>query len=164
MLSGGPLFLFVVFTMTVFIVSLLAALIIALIAALLFTVFMLLVALFVVLPTIFMTTMAATFIFVWGLGGYYLIKWFNEGKTPAEAGGAVGDVLNSVTGGRLTWMVDSLRGPAVGPGKGVNETVEQLKGDGKGNGLCDTSLSGATPPKKNAPAKLHVKTPTKTPL
>jgi hypothetical protein len=122
---------------------------------------MLLVALFIVLPTVFLTTMAATFIFVWGLGGFYIIKWFNEGKTPAEAGGAVGDALNSITGGRLTWIMDSLRKPAGEVGQGVDETVEQLKGDG--NGLSDTSLSASTP-KKSTPAKLPVKTPVKTPL
>jgi len=100
--------LFITFTLTVFVFSLVVALLLAVLAALLFTVFMVLVALFFVLPTVFFTTMTACFIFVWGLGGYYIIKYFGEtGNAPS--GEAIGDKLNSFTGGRLNWLVDGAR-------------------------------------------------------
>ncbi|KAF2666373.1 hypothetical protein BT63DRAFT_428142 [Microthyrium microscopicum] len=120
-LSGPPLLLFVVFTITVFLVSLVAALVIGLLAAVLFTVFMVLVALLVVLPTVFITTMGATFISLWGLGGYYIVKWFNEGETPAETGAAIGDTLNSITGGRLTWLMETAKGTALNKKEGGSE-------------------------------------------
>lgn len=107
--------MFIVFTLTVFVFSLLAALIVALLVALVFTVVMVLAALFVVLPTIFLTTFAASFMFLWGLGGYYILKWFNEGESPAPKGDAIGDKLNSMTGGRLDFLMDGLRKKEEGP-------------------------------------------------
>lgn len=74
--TGLPLLLFFAFSLTVFLFSLIAALLIGLIAALLFTVFMLGVALVVILPTVFLTTFAASFVYLWGLGGYYLMTWY----------------------------------------------------------------------------------------
>jgi hypothetical protein len=50
------------------------------VGALLFTVFCIGLALLVLLPTLFMTTFAACFIFLWGLGAYYIVKWFNQEK------------------------------------------------------------------------------------
>jgi hypothetical protein len=85
------------------------ALILGLLAAVLFTVFMVGVALLFVLPTVFLTTFAASFIFIWGLGGYYILKWFNEGDTPAEPGTAIGDKINNLTGGRLSFLMDGAR-------------------------------------------------------
>jgi len=108
-LTGLPLIMFVVFSITVFIFSLVAALLIALLAALLFTAFMVGTALLIVLPTVFLTTMAATFLFLWGLGGYYILKWFNEGESPASEGLAIGDKLNSLTGGRIGFLMDGAR-------------------------------------------------------
>jgi len=146
-LSGPPLLLFAVFTITVFVVSLVSALLIGLLAALLFTVFMVLVALFVVLPTVFMTTMGATFIFLWGLGGYYIFKWFNDGTTPTAVGNAVGDKLNTLTGGNLSWLMDSARGKveSVGvevPGKEQVEHVPMT--NEKSNGLSGGSFADGT--------------------
>jgi Promethin len=137
-LSGPPLLLFIIFTTTVFIVSLIAALIIGLIAALLFTVFALLVALFVVLPTVFLTTLGATFLFLWGLGGYYIVKWFNEGETPAEVGAAIGDKINTVTGGRLSWLMGSAR--AAEKSDDQLQEKEALLG-GSGHGLSTERFS-----------------------
>ena len=67
------------------------------------------VALIVVLPTIFLTTFTATFLFLWGLGGYYILKWFNDGGVSAPDGKAIGDKLNSLTGGRMGWLMDGTR-------------------------------------------------------
>lgn len=108
-LTGPPLALFIIFTLTVFVFTLLVALIIGLLAAVLFTLFMVGVALVIVFPTIFFTTFAASFLFLWGLGGYYIVKWFNEGEDTVPQGSAIGDKLNDLTGGRLGWMMDSAR-------------------------------------------------------
>jgi energy-coupling factor transporter transmembrane protein EcfT len=94
-LTGIPLLMFIVFSITVFVFSLVAAIIIAVLIALLFTVFCVGVALLIVLPTVFATTMGATFLFLWGLGGYYILKWFNS-TSPARPGEAIGDKLNTI--------------------------------------------------------------------
>ncbi|KAF4302964.1 hypothetical protein GTA08_BOTSDO09201 [Botryosphaeria dothidea] len=108
-LTGLPLIMFAVFTLTVFVFSLVAALLVALLVALLFTAFMVGVALLVILPTVFLTTMGASFLFLWGLGGYYILKWFNDGASPAASAPAIGDKLNSLTGGRLDFLMNDVR-------------------------------------------------------
>jgi len=108
-LTGLPLAMFILFTITVFVFSLIVSLLVGLLAALLFTVFMVGMALLVILPTVFFITMAATFIFLWGLGGYYIVKWFNEDPKNAPKGTAIGDKLNSLTGGRMSFLMDGAR-------------------------------------------------------
>lgn len=136
-LTGFPLVLFITFGITVFLFALIAALLIGLVAALLFTVAMVAVALLVVLPVIFLTTFTATFVFLWGLGGYYILKWVNDGGASAPNGRAIGDKLNNLTGGRMGWLVDGSRkkvedsraGDDQKPKRQGNET----NGDSKGN-------------------------------
>lgn len=125
-LTGLPLIMFGVFTITVFVFSLVAALLIGVLTALLFTVFMVGVALLVVLPTVFITTMGATFLFLWGLGGYYILKWFNEGESPAPEGSAIGDTLNNLTGGRMSFLMD-----------GARKKKAQGAGENKSNGTAN---------------------------
>jgi len=143
LLSGGPLVLFIIFTITTSVFSLIAALLIGLVAALLFIVFMLLVALFVVLPTVFLTTLAATFVFLWGLGGFYVISWLNRTGRLGSEGKAVGDKLNSFSGGRLDWLMSD-------PGEKSQDGQESDSKDEKdspvtnsGNGLSGEAISGA---------------------
>jgi Promethin len=81
-LSGIPLALFLIMSITVLIFALLAGIIVGVLGAVLFTVVCLGVALLVLLPTLFMTTFAASFIFLWGLGAYYILKWFNQKDIP----------------------------------------------------------------------------------
>jgi len=69
-------------TITLVIFALIAGLIIALVGALLFIVVCVGFALIILLPTLFLTTAAATFIWLWGVGGYYLLKWFNQKEIP----------------------------------------------------------------------------------
>ncbi|KAK7550406.1 hypothetical protein JOL62DRAFT_480425, partial [Phyllosticta paracitricarpa] len=109
-LSGFPLVMFGVFTVTVFVFSLIVALLVGVLVALLFTAFMVGVALLVVLPTTFITTLGASFVFLWGLGGYYLVKWFNQSDGAAPDGSAIGDKLNNLTGGRISFLMDGMRG------------------------------------------------------
>lgn len=69
-------------TLTVFVFALIAAILIAVLGALLFTAFCVGVALLVLLPTLLITTFGATFIWLWGVGAYYLLKWFNQKDIP----------------------------------------------------------------------------------
>ncbi|KAK4569842.1 hypothetical protein LTR86_002811 [Recurvomyces mirabilis] len=114
-LTGIPLFLFLLFTLVVAVFAILVGLILGLLGAVVFILFAVGVALCFVLPAIFFTTGAACFLFLWGLGGYYILKWANgdggdkAGKDGAP-GTAIGDRLNSFTGGRLTGFMDMARG------------------------------------------------------
>lgn len=81
-LSGIPLSLFVVMTIGVLVFALVAGLVIAVLGALVFTVFCVGVALIVLLPTLFITTFAGVFIWLWGLAAYYILKWFNQKDIP----------------------------------------------------------------------------------
>jgi len=138
-LSGPPLVLFIVFTITVFIIALLTGLVIGILGALLFTVFMVLVALFVVLPTLFLTTFAATFLAFWGLGAFYIIKWFNEGKTPSEIGSSIGGKLSGLVGGSLNGLMSTARATKE---KVPKEAEAVLNGDG--NGISTGKFSEST--------------------
>lgn len=69
-------------TISVVIFALLAGLIIGLVGAVLFIVVCVGFALVILLPTLFLTTAAATFIWLWGVGGWYILKWFNKKEIP----------------------------------------------------------------------------------
>ncbi|KAI7524984.1 hypothetical protein KC331_g17804 [Hortaea werneckii] len=127
-LTGLPLGLFILFTLTVAIFSLVVGLLLGLLAAVLFTLFCVGIALTIVLPTVFFTTMAACFLFLWGLGGYYILSWGNSaggssegGDGKAPEGQAIGDKLNNLVGGRLSGFMSSAR-------------AEEAKGDISGFG------------------------------
>lgn len=81
-LSGVPMGLFVIMTITVVIFSIIVALILAVLAAVLFSVACVGFALIILLPTLFITTAAASFIWLWGLGAFYILKWFNKKEIP----------------------------------------------------------------------------------
>ena len=95
-LSGIPLALFAVMTITVFVFALLAALVIGLLGALLFTAFCVGVALLILLPTLFITTFGAAFIWLWGVGTYYIIKWFNQKEIPGIHTGFVEGIMGKL--------------------------------------------------------------------
>ncbi|KAK5130755.1 hypothetical protein LTR08_001700 [Meristemomyces frigidus] len=124
-LTGIPLGLFALFTLTVALFSLVVGLLLGLLAAVLFILFAVGIALTIVLPAVLFTTMTACFLFLWGLGGYYILKWANgnsEGQSQEGGGsGAIGDKLNALTGGRLTGFMDAAKG-------------ERAKGDISGYG------------------------------
>ena len=111
-ITGVPLFLFVLFSLTVFIFALVVGLLVGVLGAVAFTLFAVGLALTVVLPTVFFTTMGATFLFLWGLGGYYALKWANGESEPSKSEGGnatIGDRLNSLSGGRLTGFMSAAR-------------------------------------------------------
>jgi hypothetical protein len=117
--------------MTVFLFSLIAALLIAVLVAVLFTVFMVGIALLILLPTVFFTSFTATFLFLWGLGGYHILKWANDGDAPAPDGKAIGDKLNDLTGGRMSWLTDGSKKKQEDISQGFDRTVK-LNGSEKG--------------------------------
>ena len=69
-------------TITVAVFALVAALLLGLLGALLFIALCVGIALIFVLPTLFFTTMVATFLWLWGVGTYYIVKWFNQKEIP----------------------------------------------------------------------------------
>ncbi|KIX02157.1 uncharacterized protein Z518_08096 [Rhinocladiella mackenziei CBS 650.93] len=81
-LSGLPLVLFGVMSITVLIFAFLAGILVGVVGALLFVVVVLGFALIIFLPTLFFTTSAAVFIWLWGVGTYFIIKWFNQKEVP----------------------------------------------------------------------------------
>lgn len=163
LLTGIPLGLFILFSISVFIFALVVALIVALLGAVLFTIFCVGVALLIVLPTIMFTTFAATFLFLWGLGGYYLLRWANGDKKSdsggqAPEGSAIGDKLNSLTGGKLTGFMEDARGQNAKKGiEGYgdrfnkhNEGAKKSKSDGEEKSTATTT--GSTKPNQQVGA------------
>jgi hypothetical protein len=101
-LTGIPLLCFFGFALNVFIFSLITALLGAIVVALLFTAFMVFIASLFILPTIFFTTMSASFLFLWGLGGYYIFAYLQDtGVAPSDE--VIDDKINTWTGGRFSW-------------------------------------------------------------
>ena len=48
-----------------------------------------------------MTTAAATFVFLWGLGAYYIIKWFNQKEIPGVHTDLAGGIQKQLDVGGL---------------------------------------------------------------
>lgn len=144
------MFLFILFTITVLIFAIIVALVIGLLVAVGFTIFAVVTALIVLFPTIFFTTLAATFFFLWGMGGYYLLKWFNKGESPAPQGNAIGDKLNSLTGNRLGFLMNDARDTQ------ADIAAKKTDGDTK---TKEPVTNGK--PKENGTHKANGTTPTK---
>lgn len=146
------MFLFILFSLTVFIFSLVVALLVGLLVAVGFTLFMIVVALVILFPTVFFTSLAACFFFLWGMGGYYLLKWFNKGETPAIEGEAIGDKINALTGGRLDFIMGGAR-KEYPDHSGQNGSGN--KEDGKQNGIKEEGKQNGNKPRKlqDNPAK-----------
>lgn len=81
-LSGLPLALFIIMTISVALFALIAGLLVGLLGAALFIVGAIGVALLFLLPTLFFTTFAAVAVWLWGMGAYQIIKAFNQKKVP----------------------------------------------------------------------------------
>lgn len=81
-LSSIPLGLFFVMTLSVGVFALVAGILVGVLGAALFIVFAAGTALIVLLPVLFFTTTAASFIWLWGIGTYYIVKWFNKEPVP----------------------------------------------------------------------------------
>lgn len=112
-LTGVPLGLFTLFGLSVAVFSALGGILLGLLGAVIFTLICVGIALTVVLPVLMFTTASACFLFLFGLGGYKILQWASgqdqqEGTANGERKGiTVGEGLNSITGGRLTGLLDS---------------------------------------------------------
>ncbi|KAF1915414.1 hypothetical protein BDU57DRAFT_539769 [Ampelomyces quisqualis] len=105
-LLGVPLLLFIAFAVTTLCISLATCLLFAVTTALFYTFFAIGIALFFLVPILFLASFAASCFFLWGLVVYLILQRFNEGEAPAKPGTRVGDKIHGLTGGRLGWMVD----------------------------------------------------------
>jgi len=81
-LSGLPMALFVIMTISVAIFALIAGLLVGLLGAVLFILAAVGFALIILLPTLFFTTFAAVAIWLWGMGAYFIVKRFNKKDVP----------------------------------------------------------------------------------
>jgi hypothetical protein len=86
--------------------SLVTCLLLGIITALAFTLFTTGLVLIFVLPTVFIGSCTASFLFLWGLAGYLILQRLNGGEMPVKRGTTVGDKLNGLTGGRLHHLAD----------------------------------------------------------
>ncbi len=119
-LSSLPIGLFLILTITVFIFALVAALILAVLGAVVFTVVCVGIALIILLPTLFVTTFAAAFIWLWGVGAYFIVKWFNKKEIPG---------IHKPLGEGMQGMgLDALEGKGAAPGV-PNATDDGVKKD-----------------------------------
>lgn len=114
-LTGIPLGLFVLFGLSVAVCSVLSGVILGLLGAVLFTVTCVGIGLMIVFPLLMFTTASACFLFLFGLGGYKILKWASgRDQDGSEANGdhkgnTIGDSLDSLTGGRLPALLDSAK-------------------------------------------------------
>jgi xanthosine utilization system XapX-like protein len=138
-LSGPALALFIIMTLTIVIFALVAGILVGLLGALLFIVAALGFALIILLPTLFFTTAAAVFFWLWGMGTYYIVKWFNEKPVP----------------GIHTELAEGVKEQSgLGDLPGLNG--ESLLGGGTGGGAGGSGAEAETPPARGErPAAEH---------
>jgi Promethin len=142
-LSGIPLALFCIMSITVLVFALLAGIIVGLLGAVLFTVFCLGLALIILLPTLFMTTFAGTFIFLWGLGAYYIVKWFNKKDVPGVHSGVSEGLQKQMGLDNLPALNGSAPPPA--PEKPRKEASSEKNAHGQGDTNGQSSKPSAAP-------------------
>lgn len=129
LLTGLPLLFFLLFTITVTLSSLVIGLLLGLLGAVFFILLAVGTALCVFLPTALFTTTCACFLFLWTLGGYYILNWANGGK---GAQGAA-DKLNELAGGRLSGFTAQTKS---------NNSINGYKGTAAGPKLDSASYGG----------------------
>ena len=140
-LSGPAIALFIIMTITVVIFALVAGLLIGLIGALLFIVAAVGFALIILLPVLFFTTAAGVFFFLWGLGTYYIVKWFNEKPVP----GIHSDVKGGLADASGMSSLPGMNGEPLAENEGQSEGQNEKKAE---------EANGDAPPKKGQrPAK-----------
>ncbi|KAL8682665.1 MAG: hypothetical protein Q9224_006756, partial [Gallowayella concinna] len=132
-LSGIPMGLFIIMTITVVVFSIIVALILAVLAAVVFSVACVGFALIILLPTLFITTAAASFIWLWGIGAYYLLKWFNKKEIPG-----IHKPMDDGIGNELG--LDALTGDPAPPPQ--REKANGQAANGTANGGANGSANG----------------------
>lgn len=140
-----------IFGITVLVFAIVVALVVGLLCAVLFTVFCLGVALCILFPVVFFTTLTAVFLFLLALGGYYAIKWMNKGdrKLPTAKGDAIGDQISSLTGGKLDWVMGQVR-----EGK-VEQSLGPMQAEWREPSARNSPAPGTDSANGHAPKKLN---------
>ncbi|KAF2750076.1 hypothetical protein M011DRAFT_474557 [Sporormia fimetaria CBS 119925] len=95
--SGLPLLLFLAFVTTAAVFSATVALVFTLLTAFVVTLAAAGVALLVLLPTLFLTTFAASFLFAWAMGGYYGIEWVKKRNMSASSRQTISNRVKHIT-------------------------------------------------------------------
>jgi len=94
-LSGPPLVLFAIMTLTIVVFALIVGIVVGLVGAVLFILAAVGFALVILLPTLFFTTLVAVATWLAGMGLYSLVKYLNNGELPSLGGGGGGDSNSS---------------------------------------------------------------------
>ncbi|EXJ90456.1 hypothetical protein A1O1_03558 [Capronia coronata CBS 617.96] len=152
-LSGLPLALFAFMTVTVFIFALLAGILIGVLGALLFVVAAVGFALLILLPILFFTTGAAVFIWLWGVGAYYIVKWFNQKDVPGIHTDAAGGLA------KATGLSDlpGINGTPLGGGGENGSTSASASGDEAHPSQHQQHANNSNSKGQRTPAKLDKK-------
>ena len=94
-------------------------------------------ALIILLPTLFFTTLVATFLWLWGMGTYYILKYFNKKDIPG-----IHTPLKDLAGGSENDKLDALNGKPNGARAAPKlEKKESTEGEKKSNGNASTGKS-----------------------
>jgi len=146
-ISGFPMFLFITMTITVAVFALIAGLLVGLLGAILFILAAVGFALVILLPVLFVTTFAAVGIWLWGMGAYYIVKWFNKKDVPGvnvPMADGIKDAtgLNDLTGGLGLTGQDGAGAGAGAEKPQANGTTEKSKSK---EADADSKTQGSTP-------------------
>lgn len=100
------------------------------------------IGLIILLPTLFVTTFAAAFIWLWGVGAYFILKWFNQKEIPG--------IHKPLDEGMQGMGLDALNGTGKPPGdpKAADGTPEKKANGGPKEGHANGG------PKKGQQKKL----------
>lgn len=109
-----------------------------------------------VIRTLFFTTFAAVFIWLWGLGAYYIIKWFNQKEIPGIHKPLSGSVAKQTGLDSLPLLggsehKDQANGEPEKPHRGEGVKKKERKSAGGATGDSD----GPTPPQQQQQQHHH---------
>jgi len=140
-LVGLPLILFIAFIVTTLLVSLTTCLLLGLFVSLSTTFLVVGFALLFVIPTVIVASCSATFIFIWGLVGYVILRRLNEGEAPAKPGTRVGDTLQALTGGRSAYWLGNEASAQGSDNRGKVDHGSSSQGGAAGTGDFQSRVS-----------------------
>lgn len=86
------------------------------------------------------------------------MKWLNKGESPAPEGGAIGDKLNSLTGGRLDFIMGPARESEAKGEKAKNPATSPEKEKAAPKKLNGANTNGISDVKKNMDVSKHADT------
>ena len=114
-------------TISIAIFAILVALILAILGSVVFILFWAGVALMFLLPTLFVTTAIATFIWLWGMGTYYILKYFNEKPIPGIHTSLKDGIIDNLgADNEITHQLADLTGQKI-EGSGEEKGTEERK-------------------------------------